>query len=46
MNSPIRLVKSKPAIEDGFLAAGIATASIAVGESVFIVLSWLVSVVV
>jgi hypothetical protein len=47
MNSPIiRLAKSTPAVEGGFLAAGIAIASIAVGQSAFIVLSWLVSVVV
>jgi hypothetical protein len=47
MNSPIiRLAKSTPAIEGGFFTAGIATASIVVGQSAFIVLRWLVSVVV
>jgi hypothetical protein len=47
MNSPIiRMAKSTPAVEDGFFVAGLAIASIAVGQSAFILLSWLVSVVV
>ena len=46
MNSPIiRVAKSTPAVEDGFLVAGIAIAGIAVAQSAFFALSWLVSIV-
>jgi hypothetical protein len=47
MNSPIiHLAKSTPAVQGGFLIAGIATAGIAAVQSVFIVIGWLVSAVV
>ncbi|HEY4981077.1 MAG TPA: hypothetical protein VII24_03835 [Pseudolabrys sp.] len=47
MNSPIlRVAKSTPAVQNGFFAAGLTVAGIAVGQSFMIVLSWIVSAVV
>jgi hypothetical protein len=47
MNSSIlRLAKSTPAVQDGFFAAGLTIAGIAVVQSFAIVLSWIVSAVI
>ena len=47
MNSSIlRLAKSTPAVQDGFFAASLTIAGIAVVQSFAIVLSWIVSAVI
>jgi hypothetical protein len=47
MNSSIlRIPKSTPAVQDGFFAAGLPIAGIAVVQSFVIVLSWIVSAVI
>lgn len=44
MNSPIlRLAKSTPAVEDGFLAAGITVTGVALLQSFIVVMTWIFS---
>jgi hypothetical protein len=43
MESPVlRLAKSTPAVEEGFLVAGITVTGIAILQSVVFVLTWIV----